>query len=347
MEVILLVIILAVLVLSHEFGHFIVAKLSGVEVEEFGLGLPPRAWGKKIGETIYSLNWIPFGGFVRIFGEDATEQDLKGPRAKRAFPNKPLYIQAAIIVSGVIFNIILAVLLLWFGLQAGLPVSLEDFPTHISQITNQSVLVTGVMPGSPADLAHVPTGARIKNFKTPQEIQNVVKYNEGKMITLVTDKGNFDLVPAPILGIQMDLVGNAHFGPIYSIPQSVRLVYALTKETAIGLASFVGNIFRGHASLSGVVGPVGIAGIVGAAASQGFGALLLVTVILSLSLAVINLVPFPALDGGRLLFVIIESVKGSPIKAKVANTINLVGFSLLILLMVVITYKDIVRLVHG
>src|SRR3989344_2098725 len=344
MSVILLIIILAVLVLSHEFGHFIVAKLSGIKVLEFGLGLPPRAYGKKIGETIYSLNWIPFGGYVRIHGEDS-DSPIPDLEPERSISRKPRLVQAAVIVAGIVFNILLASVLIWVGLQAGLPVSVADFADHESDITNHRVIVTAVVPGSPADEAQIPPGTEISNFETPEALQDYVSAHKGENVEVVTPDKTYILLPEPILGIEMDFVGDAHLSPIQALPSAVSVTYRLTTGTAGALATFIDDALKGEGSLEGVVGPVGIAGIVGEASKHGFISLLLLTAILSLSLAVINLVPFPALDGGRLLFVIIEAIKGSPIKQKIANTINVVGFSLLIILMLVITYRDIAKLV--
>src|SRR3989344_8449559 len=333
MNIILLIIILAILVLSHELGHFLIAKLWRIRVDEFGFGLPPRAWGKKVGDTIYSLNWIPFGGFVRIFGEE-------GDTGEGSFAMKPKLAQASVIVAGVIFNILLAFVLLWFGLQTGLPVSVSDFPTHGNELKNQQVIITYVLPDSPAEIATVPAGARLLKFKTPEEVSIYVRDHVNESINLVTDKGTYTLVPNPILGIEMDLIGEAHLSPTSAIIGATKITYRVTQSTAIGMFTFISNILKGHGSLDGVVGPVGIAGIIGEASEQGFHAILLITVILSLSLAVINLVPFPALDGGRLLFVVIEAIKGSPISKNITTVFNMTGFAILILLMLVITYQD-------
>ena len=353
MTIILLILVLAILVLSHEFGHFIVAKLSGIKVEEFGLGLPPRIFGRKIGDTIYSINWIPFGGFVRIFGESETPTDGEGKEFndnsdnKEAFVNKPKLIQAGVIVAGIIFNLLLAFVLIWTGLQAGLPVAVEDFGANNSQVTNHQVIITGIKSSSPAEIANVPEGAYIKNFKTPEELIAYVESHKREEIKLETDRGDFRLTPNPILGIEMSQVGEAHLSVMSAIPAAFRVTTHLTKETIVGLANFVGSIFAGKGFLAGVVGPVGIAEIVRDASNQGFASLLFIMAILSISLAVINLAPFPALDGGRLLFVIIEAIKGSPIRKSLANTVNLVGFSLLIALMVFVTYHDIIKLIRN
>ncbi|MEK7535449.1 MAG: M50 family metallopeptidase [Patescibacteria group bacterium] len=337
MSVILLIVVLAVLVLSHEFGHFIVAKLGKIKVEEFGLGLPPKLIGRKWGGTIYSINWIPFGGFVRIFGEG-------GNGGEGSFVSKPKLLQAGVIIAGIVFNLILALALIWAGLQTGLVVSTSEFKNQNEFLVNQRVMITAVLPASPADNAGIKPGTSVNNFKSPDDVIRYVKAHNKQEVVLETDKGEYKLIPDPLMGIEMDLVADAHMNFFGSIVPGLKVTWRLTTATASGLFQFITNIFRGQASFEGVVGPVGIAGIIGQASEQGFSSLLLITAILSLSLAVINLVPFPALDGGRLLFVIIEAIKGSPIKERVARIMNTIGFSILILLMIIITYRDIAHL---
>ena len=345
MSIILLLIILAILVLSHEFGHFIVAKRAGIKVEEFGLGLPPRIAGYLWRGTLYSINWIPFGGFVRIYGEDPTSTEEF--QAGNSFVSKSKPVQAMVLVAGIVCNLILALLLMWAGLQAGLPVSVSDFEQHQASIQNRRLIITATLPGSPADTAGVPYGAKILNFQTAEEVIEFTREHRQESVDLVTDKGKFVLVPDPLLGIEMDVVGDIYLSPLRAIPESIKVTTKLTSDIAFGIGHFLFDFLRGEGSLSGIVGPVGIAGVIGEASKQGFASIILITIILSLSLAVINLVPFPALDGGRLLFVIIEAIKGSPIKRGIANAINLVGFSLLILLMLVITYRDIVHVISA
>jgi len=343
MTVIIFIIILAVLIASHEFGHFIVAKTAGIKVEEFGLGLPPRAIGRKWGETLYSLNWIPFGGFVRIFGEDpASLEELHDGGNEGSFSSKSKLVQAAVILAGIFFNILLAFILLWAGFIIGLPASISAFPDET--LEDIALTITNVMPGSPAEAAQVPIGAHIINFDKPEDMIIFVDAHKGQEVLVSTDRGDFKIVPAPKLGIEMDLVGTLHLSFFDALWQASVSTYELFYQTSFGIIKFLGSVIVGQGSLSGVAGPVGIAGAVGEASRQGFGAVLYITALISLSLAAINLVPFPALDGGRLLFVIIESIKGSPIRPRIVNAFNLAGFSLLILLMLFVTYHDIAKL---
>src|SRR3989344_1420803 len=349
MSAILLIIILAILVLSHEFGHFIFAKLFGMKVEEFGIGLPPRITGFKRGETLYSVNWIPFGGFVRILGEDSTNEKAQ---SDGAFSTKSRKAQAIVVVAGILFNIIFAFLLMWFGFFAiGLPVSTADYSSYGSSLTDRHTVITYVKPGSAGEKAGITGGSTIDEIgavtltivtPSPDDVSRLVREYAGTPISLHFSEGEEILVvPDPLIGIEMDEVGTLTLGPIDSLVVGTKATFYLTYRTPLGIALFLKDTFTGNGSLSAVVGPVGIASLVGEASKQGFASLLLLTVILSITLAVVNCIPFPALDGGRLLFIIIETIKGRPIKEKIVGVTNAVGFALLLLLMVVVTIHDV------
>lgn len=366
MSVLLFIIILAVLILAHEFGHFIVAKRSGIKVEEFGIGFPPKLFGKRKGETEYTLNLFPIGGFVKIFGETPDDESINGPDADRSFVNKPKYIQAAVLGAGVFFNVLLAWFLISAGFMVGLPTSVDAVPEG-RYLKDQKLVITEVLPDSPAYNAGIATGDTILSLSagdeefinpTPEQVQNLVSSSLGEGIDVVYKRGKNaeelaviepvdGLIDKPAIGIAMDEIGTLQLPPHLALWEGAKLTAALTKATFFGLASFLGSLVMGEADLSAVAGPVGIVGIVGDASEFGFIYLLSLTALISINLAIINLVPFPALDGGRLLFLLIEVIKRSPIKPAVANTVNAIGFALLILLMVIITYSDIAKIVTG
>jgi regulator of sigma E protease len=363
MTIVIFLIILAVLILSHELGHFLIAKWAGIRVDEFGLGFPPRAVSFKRGETIYSLNWIPFGGFVRIFGESLDEESLTGPDSARSMANKPRLVQAAVLVAGVSFNIILAWLLISVGFMYGLPTSAGQSGTVVE---NARLMVTSVLPDSPAATAGLKPGDIIVGIDservilkpvTVESVQQFLGSHDNKQVNLSYVRGSelattTAVVPTagvvegkPAIGISMDMVGTLKLPPHRALWQGIIFTGQLTKATAIGLANFFSGLFRGQEGiLASVTGPVGLVGLVGDANELGFVYLLSFTAIISINLAVLNLIPFPALDGGRLLFLTIEAVKGSRLKPQVANTMNVIGFMLLIGLMLVITFSDIARL---
>ncbi len=364
MSVIIFIIILAVLVFVHELGHFIAAKMSGMRVDEFGFGFPPRIFGIKRGETLYSLNTIPFGGFVKIHGEDPNDESLTGPDKNRSFTSKSKLRQIFVLVAGVTCNVIFAWFLISIGFMTGLPSSTET--TSIGTVQNPRVTITLVQPNSPAEKAGVKVGDVITNISAGQDqlaatdvalVQGFIASHGNSDISFTTMRGSEEKIISihpeqgivadkPAIGIAMDKIGLVKLPFYKAFYQGFLLTIKLLWLTASGLVQFFSSLFIGGASLSQVTGPVGIAGLVGDARALGAVYLLSFAAFISLNLAVINLVPFPALDGGRVLFVIIESIKGSPIKPKIANVVNAVGFFLLILLMVIVTYHDIVKLFH-
>ncbi len=363
MTVILFLIILAVLVLVHELGHFLVAKAAGIRVDEFGLGFPPRLFGKKIGETVYSINLVPFGGFVKIFGENPDEESIAGPDAARSFVNKNRAIQAGVLVAGVTCNILFAWLLLSAGFVSGLPVSAQE-PHEGLSIENVQLTVTNVLPGSPAQKVGLKAGDVIVSLKTGQEtianpnplaVQQFIEKHQDEELTLLysrgTKSGEVKVSPKEdpelnrkTIGIAMDEVGIVKFPLGQALIKGAATTIGIAKAITVGFFNFISQIFHGEAKLSDISGPVGIAHMVGDARELGLMYLLTFTAFISINLAVLNLMPFPALDGGRLLFVAIEAVVRRRINAKVANMVNAVGFALLILLMVVVTYRDIVKM---
>lgn len=363
MNILIFLIILLVLVVSHEFGHFIVAKKSGIRVDEFSFGFPPKLFGVKAGETKYNFNALPFGGYVKIFGENPDEESISGPDSKRSFVNKPKYIQAAVLFAGVLMNFLVAWLLLSVGFMSGLPTSAGSEP-HGSVLENQALTVTSVNAHSPAEKAGIKTGDKIVHMKvkgdetdTPstqsvqyfvrkhatEEIQVSYKRGDTLLETTVTPETSID-ADTPMIGISMDIVGTLKLPIHKALWEGLKLSWNLVVATVAGFYTLIHGALTGHGNLSAVTGPIGIVGVVGDAAKFGFIYLLSFTALISINLAVINLIPFPALDGGRLLFLLIEKIKGSRIKPVVANTANVIGFSLLMILMAVITYHDIVKL---
>lgn len=400
MNILIFLIILLVLVLSHEFGHFIVAKKSGIRVDEFAFGFPPKLFGIKKGETEYNFNALPLGGYVKIFGENGeTEENIKketivtekitekiveesNPETgekilletetveekietkyeSRSFANKPWYIKASVLVAGVAMNFLVAWLLISIGYLSGLPTSVGEAPKG-AKIKDQALTITSVGKESPAEKAGLKTGDKIISLKKGDEVVNnlqsedvinFVRSSQNKNIEVGIIRGQTEskifVTPeakegaVPMIGISMDTIGKISLPIHKAIWEGLKLSWDLSIAMVQGFYHLIVDSFRGKADLSSVAGPVGIVGIVGDAAEFGFIYLLSFTALISLNLAIINLIPFPALDGGRLLFLLIEKIKGSPIKPVVANWVNTIGFGLLMLLMVIITYHDIVKL---
>lgn len=359
MNILIFLIILLVLVISHEFGHFIVAKKSGIRVDEFSFGFPPKLFGKKFGETSYNFNLLPFGGYVKIFGENPDEDSINGPDKDRSFVNKPRYIQAAVLVAGVVMNFLVAWLLLTVGFLSGLPTSVSVAPEG-SVIKNQALTITSVLPNSPAEKAGLKTGDKIislnaKTYLNPENVQSFIKSHDGDEVSVLIerakDQQEIIVVPekgedsgVPMIGISMDIIGTMKLPVHKALFEGLKLSWQVTEQTVSGFYNLIKGAIMGQGDMSSITGPVGIVGVVGDAAKFGFVYLLSFTALISINLAVINLIPFPALDGGRLLFLLIEKIKGSRIKPQISNMVNMVGFGLLMLLMAIITYNDIAKL---
>ncbi len=372
MALILFFIILSLLVFVHELGHFSVAKFFGIRVDEFGFGYPPRM--KKLftwKNTLFTVNWLPLGGFVKIFGESYMEnggrRDLVLPES---FQYKHRGIQAAVLVAGVAGNFLFAWLLLSLGFMTGLPAPEGlGFP-----VTDARVVITEVVPASPAESAGLKAGdailelSRTETFAadtievsvyhlkdvSPESVSafidesaepitfTIVRGGETRLVTVVPKAG---IAPdRRAVGIVMEIVGTVELPFWRSITEGLHTSVLLTRETGKGLGHFLWEALTGRADFSGVAGPVGLVGMVGDVSRLGFGHLIAFTSLISINLCLINLLPFPALDGGRLLFVAIEAVTRRRIPARIFNLMNTAGFALLILLMIFITIHDVSKI---
>ncbi len=357
-----------VLVIVHEFGHFFTAKRFGIRVDEFGFGFPPKLFGVKKGETEYTFNALPFGGFVKIFGENPDAESIAGPDASRSFVNKPAYQQAIVLFAGVFANFLLAWLLFSFGFMSGLPTSVGSEPEG-SVIQDVHLVILSVASKSPAENAGLKSGDKIVSVKSgtasgdaletlnPETVKSFIVTHPKDEIEIGYLRGKdsepetVKVVPVEkagtgesVIGISMDQIGIAKVSILPALREGLKLDWSVTKGTVEGLYKLIADGIKGQGSLSSVTGPVGLVGIVGDAYDFGFAYLLSFAALISVNLAIINLIPFPALDGGRLLFLLIEKIKGSRINPKTANIANLAGFTILILFMLLVTYHDIVKL---
>jgi regulator of sigma E protease len=365
--------LLVSLILVHELGHFAVAKFFGIRVDEFGIFFPPRIAAVKLGETEYSLNWLPFGGFVKIFGEN-NEQGPRSPDAsvgaptsqeeRRSFSAKHRLVQAAVIVAGIVMNILFAWLIVSVGYMAGLPTSKdhEGFGT----VRNAQTMVVGVLPSSPADKSGITAQDVITGISTANAsltapfdaegmrmfiadhqddsmILNVMRAGAQKTFVVRAAEG---LAPdRKALGVELNDVGILQLSPPLALAQGAVLTYDLTRSTASGLGTFFSSLAGGKANFSEVAGPIGIVGIGAGAVKEGFTAALMLTAIISINLAIINIIPIPGLDGGRLLIIAIEGILRRPVSPRVVLWLTIGGFAFLIGLMVVVSYFDVVRLI--
>jgi regulator of sigma E protease len=360
MSIIIFIIILSILILVHELGHFFVAKKYGIRVDEFGLGYPPRAaklfsWRG----TDFTLNWLPFGGFVKIFGENPAEKEeienSEPAKNSDSFQDKNRGIQAAVLVAGVVGNFLFAWLLISIGFMGGL-----SAPLGVSlPVEDPQIMVTTVVPGSPAAEAGIKTGDIITSVSRGDQFSELdpalasefigssiepvtFGIDRGGVITERVVEPEMGIVPdRPAIGIGMEFFGTVRLNPVEAFWHGLLVTGELTWLTAKAIGTFIFQALGGRADLSQVSGPVGIVAMVGDVRELGFSFLLTFTALISINLAIINMVPFPALDGGRLLFVIIEAIRRKPIPPIIFNAANTVGFFLLILLMILITVRDV------
>lgn len=366
MSILIFIVGIVALIVVHEFGHFVAAKLSKMRVDEFGLGYPPRAAViGHMGETILSLNWLPFGGFVKIFGEDVDSENI---RDVRSFSSKNRFKQALVLVAGITMNLLFSYVLITGALIAGTPRALA--PDEIANARDIQLAVAGVLPSSPAAEAGLLPGDIILsaedghyvfdgvdssaftkfivngggNTTIALSVQHASGVKELLFARPVVGIINSDL-SRPALGVEVATIGVVPLSFNSAIVEGVVLTWGTIKITAAGLLHFFYGIFTLRADLTQVSGPIGIVGVVGDASVQGFGNLLSIMAIISINLALINLIPIPALDGGRLLFVIIESVIRRPIKPSVARAVNAAGFAFLVLLMLAVTAHDIFKII--
>ena len=354
---IIFILVLGILILAHEWGHFIIAKRSGLTVEEFGFGFPPRIFSIKRGGTLYSINLLPLGGFVKILGEDGTE--LNNPKS---FSSKPVGIRSLITVGGVFMNFLLAALLLVIGFYIGLPQIIDKDNEMLAK--NIEIQIVAINSGSPAEKAGIKMGDVIKYVKSGNKnitineistIQENINDNKGKEITIAIQRGKgiFEINAAPrinppegegALGIALAKTGIISYPWYKSLWLGIKSAFIISWEIIKGFTDLLKNLITSGKIPRDISGPVGIAVLTNQAATLGFIYLLQLVAIISLNLAVLNLIPFPALDGGRLLFLGIEKIKGSKVNPKVENAIHSVGIVLLLALVILITYKDILKL---
>ncbi len=336
-------------VVIHEFGHFITAKKLGMRVKEFAFGFPPRLFSFTKGETTYSFNAVPLGGYVSIDGENGSTTGSEGDNTKdpRIFSNKSKWAQAIVLFAGPFMNLLLAFVLLSISYMTA-PISAH----------NGQLVVLSVEKNSPAEVAGLKESDILENFVNPDQFISFIQDSKTDTLALkiistdntektLTIKPNWDNgTHTKKIGVSLGMMTMQHLAFFPSIAQGFKDTLSITKETVKGFGGIIAKLFHGQSVKNSLSGPIGIAQQVGTASKFGFSYLLYFVAVISINLGVINLVPLPALDGGRLLFVGIEAVTRKKINSKIANTVNIVGFFLLIGLLIFVTILDILRLAH-
>jgi regulator of sigma E protease len=355
-------VILTILVMIHELGHFTVARMIGVHVEEFGLGLPPRIIGRKIKQTIYSLNWLPIGGFVKLAGEDDdSEEHPKSKNNQNYFWGRSKTERALILVAGVTMNFILAV-----AITAGLLVDGVNEPSG-------HVKIESVSKDSPADLAGLkindivrsvkgvtPDGRSVgpQLVKVPADMITVTKQLSGTPVDfeILRDGTPFTLKITPrinppkgegAIGVGITDLEIKKYSPVEAPFAAVRINIERAGMMVTGIGDTLWGLVTLKKTSPDVAGPIGIAQVTGQAVKFGFRAVLEFMSILSLNLAVLNILPIPALDGGRLAFVFIEKILGRRVKPAFEKQTHQIGMIILMILVLLVSINDIMRLSRG
>lgn len=354
---VLFIAVLSVLILTHEFGHFIAAKKMGVKVIEFAFGFPPRIISRKKGETVYSLNALPLGGYVKMEGEDGVS---RGPRS---FAGKSIGARAIIIIAGVGMNIITAFVLFTFVHMIGSMTIVDPDMPDKNDIENISVQVVQIAPGSPADMAGLKFGDSLVSLSyggesiqvsNMDQVSDFIALHAGEEVQVLVRRGKEEktigVVPRinppegeGATGIAMQITGlkkvKWYIAPIKGLESTYYSFVAIFKF----FGKLISSLFGGPSVPGVVAGPVGIATIIADSGRLGLSYLLQIVAIISVNLAIINILPIPALDGGHIVFLVAEKIKGSPLNPKIPMIAHSIGFALLVGLLIYVTYWDIVR----
>jgi len=359
--ILVFLLILTILVLIHEAGHFFVAKKLGIKVEEFGFGIPPRAFGIKRGETMYSINWLPIGGFVKLYGEDAAgagKLKVKSEKLKvdlgRAFFARPVWQRALVVGAGVIMNFLLAVVIIsyLFGVVG-------------VSIPGNKVIVVDVSSQSPAQEAGIASGDTVESLNgisitSVFQLTQITKKHLDEKVTLkvqtksqeektlqITPRKNYPSGQGPLgVAISQNVITKKYpwyQAPVVGTVETVKTSWLILS----GLGTTVSQLVTQRQVPKGVAGPVGIAQLTGQFVQMGPMAVLSLISLLSLNLAILNVLPIPALDGGRLFFILVEAVTRKKVNPKYEAWAHAAGMVVLLGLIALITLHDILRIISG
>ncbi|MFA5065786.1 MAG: M50 family metallopeptidase [Dehalococcoidia bacterium] len=337
--------LLILLILTHEIGHFAAAKMSKVKVEEFGLGLPPRIWGYKYGETIYSINWIPFGGFTRLLGEE-------DPSTPGSLASKSIGARIFVLSAGSLLNILLPIIL--FTVSFMIP----------HDVTIENVLIKEVAAGSPAQTAGIEAGDRIvevngHTIKNRADLSYHIQLNLGNDTTMVVMKPDTSQKIVSVTPRWVPPQGQGATGVMLTASDTTTVVESMPFWQALPtsvvhsweiLVLFKNEVMSWfvRSTAPQLAGPIAIAQLTGEVIKAGISPLLEFTALISINLGIFNLLPIPGLDGGRLVFVLLEWVRrGKRISPQKEGLVHMIGFLAMILLILVISYFDVARIIRG
>jgi regulator of sigma E protease len=350
--IILFILVLSLLVFVHELGHFFMARRMGMRVEEFGFGFPPKIFGVRRGATEYSVNWIPLGGFVRIKGESGDHRFDSD-----SFASKAPWKRFLVLIAGVVMNLVLAAALFSVGYMVGLPSVVDGTLPDNAVIADENILLMSVLDGSPAEEAGLVAGDELVSvdnrvFENESDVRSFISEGQQESFSVVVEKADgthrtYDVVPAYLEEIEKEGIGVGFVStgvvsyPFFSaVGHGVTTTGMLTWEVIKAFYDLIRNLVVHQEVGIELSGPVGIAVMTGEVAALGFVYLIQFTAILSINLAIINAFPFPALDGGRILFLLLEKIRGKTLDDRIENLVHNTGFLLLMLLVVMVTFRD-------
>ncbi|MFA5945725.1 MAG: RIP metalloprotease RseP [Patescibacteria group bacterium] len=349
--------VLSILVLAHEWGHYAAARKMGIGIEEFGIGFPPRLFGRKNKNgMLWSVNLIPLGGFVRIKGENGERR-----HEHDAFAQKSIPARIFVLLAGVMMNLLVAWVLFSAGFAFGLPAVVEDWTDKSAIVSNLSVDVVQIVQNSPASVVGLKEGDKILQIDGQAYTDGVLArsalapHADGSPIAITYERegvrAHVSVTPAYVdelgkagVGVALLGTGNVRY-PLYLAPvKGAETTISMTIQVVGAFVGLLSALFHHENVSANLSGPIGIATLTGQVARLGFFHLLQFTAMLSVNLAVLNALPFPALDGGRVFFVLVEGIRRKPNSLTFEQTAHTIGFALLILLVLFVTYKDIVKL---
>ena len=325
MTIIVAILVFAVIVVVHEFGHFAIAKLSGIKVDEFAVGMGPKILGVEKGETLYSLRALPIGGYCKMTGEDEASVD------ERAFNNKPILNRLGVVFFGPLMNLVLAILI-------------------FSLVIIQVPLISEAMPDKPAQKAGMMKGDKIvkineTQIQTWEQVKDIISKGEGTQLNIMVENNgkirNLQITPVVEQGSQDAIIGIRPSFKVsgLSLTEGVKTTFNIT----LSMLDYLVQLIFGKTSTQDLVGPVGIIVYLNEAAKSGIIQIIYFTAILSLNLAIINLLPLPALDGGRIIFLLLEGIRKKPVNPEKEGFVHFIGFVMLMVLSLVIAYRDLIK----
>ena len=330
------IIVFCVLILAHEFGHFVTAKAVGIRVNEFSLGMGPRIFHKKKGDTEYSLRCLPIGGFVRMEGEDEDSPDPK------AFNNKKFPAKALVVVAGSLMNVVVAIVIVAIMLT-----SMGFYANDLAEVReNSPAYEAGIMVG---DKIREINGERIRSW---EDVKTIINENNGEEVSVTVlrsgpdGKETLTVNCTPVIDPEqgdwvIGVIPNVSHNFFLSLPKAVTNCGEILQD----MGAYLKQLFTGKGSVTDLVGPVGIVTIINQQAKLGFIYVANLMALISLNLAIINMIPFPSLDGGRLLFMIIRLFTGKKLSDDAEGKIHFIGFVLIMALAVYLVFQDVGRFI--